>query len=384
MKKKVIYISWVKLNNKIAQDWYLNYLLQSGLNVEYWDISGILRQKFSTYSDSIFDIVRNIKSWKNFELLIQSTENRNAVYVVLISPSWPTRRPFQILSKHLKKVVFIDWGEMPYSKAARIEKIFYWISHNPIKLAQLTLEKLLWFVMKKFKVIKPFDIIFYVGDMPYKKKMFSKKAVPINFSDYEDFLRIKVKDKNSIVNYKYAVFIDQNLPYHLDFELLNLPTVTAKKYYKSLNNFFSLIEKQYKIRIVIAAHPTADIKKSEFYGRQVFKMQTAELIKDAEFVLMHTTSAVSFAILNFKPIIFFYTEEMFKLKTPTILDGIFSLSKYLGEKAYNIDMIYESRKFKIQQPRKQFFTKYKYRYLTSKLSENILSSEIFLREINSI
>ena len=106
------------------------------------------------------------------------------------------------------------------------------------------------------------------------------------------------------------VFLDINLPYHSDLAFCGRPQIDPVAYYRSLNRFFGLLEREYGIEVIIAAHPRADYDRTTFEGRQIFRLVTAELVRDAEFVLSHTSTAMSYAVLNAKPLIFIYTDAM--------------------------------------------------------------------------
>ena len=47
MSKKVIYVSWTKLTDKYARDWYIDHLIQNGIEVEYWDVSALIRGQYN-------------------------------------------------------------------------------------------------------------------------------------------------------------------------------------------------------------------------------------------------------------------------------------------------------------------------------------------------
>ena len=73
-------------------------------------------------------------------------------------------------------------------------------------------------------------------------------------------MALKSKSNKKLVDGKYVVFLDQNLLHHTDFirEKVKL-NIQKDKYYEQLNTLFEKIENQFGFRVVIAAHPRANI-----------------------------------------------------------------------------------------------------------------------------
>ena len=42
--KKVIYVSFIRLTDKVSSDWHIDYLIAKGMTVEYWDIVTLVRE----------------------------------------------------------------------------------------------------------------------------------------------------------------------------------------------------------------------------------------------------------------------------------------------------------------------------------------------------
>jgi hypothetical protein len=91
VSRKVIYVAWVKLTEKYAQDYYVNHLIENGVEVEYWDVVALLRQQHNEVGELDADHLRVLKSYDEFENLVQLKENADAVYVMLITLTWQTR-----------------------------------------------------------------------------------------------------------------------------------------------------------------------------------------------------------------------------------------------------------------------------------------------------
>ena len=171
------------------------------------------------------------------------------------------------------------------------------------------------------------------------------------------------------------------MPYHSDLALDGLKTVVPSDYYRSLNRFFSIIEEQQGIKIVIAAHPKTNLNLDVFEGREVYRLITAEIVKDAKFVITHHSTSLNYAVLNMKPCIFIYTNEMEDLYANSRVKEIKSLANFIDAPVYNIDKFKPVDKLSVNKPNLARYDEYKYSFLTSKEVENLSSSDIFLKEI---
>jgi hypothetical protein len=202
-------------------------------------------------------------------------------------------------------------------------------------------------------------------------------------SDYDTY-RDKVNQKTRIVTGQYIVFLDINLPFQSDLALSGDAPLNADEYYSSLNRFFMLIEKVYDTKVVIANHHKAHYTSQMFEGRECYHGKTAELVRDADFVISHHSTSIGYAVLNRKPIVFIYTNEMQKLYRNCRIRWIQDLAQYFELPVYNIDHITDGSQVTIKTPDRKRYDSYKYSYLTSHESENTSSAETFWREITAL
>jgi hypothetical protein len=145
-----------------------------------------------------------------------------------------------------------------------------------------------------------------------------------------------------------------------------------------------LLEREYGIRVVIAAHPKANYDAAVFEGRPMHRLVTAELVRDAEFVLSHTSTALSYAVLNLKPLIFIFTDEMAAAYRDTIIREMQCYASYLDVPICNIDAIARGAQVTIASVNPERYAKYKYNFLTTHESEQTSTDEVFLRELRAL
>lgn len=103
----------------------------------------------------------------------------------------------------------------------------------------------------------------------------------------------------------YVVYVDNFFPFHPDILKRDSrvdPARLALAFHASLNSFFSEVERCHGCRVVIAAHPSSVYDGNPFGGREIVHDRTCELIKGCKAACMHTSNALSFAILFDKPL----------------------------------------------------------------------------------
>jgi hypothetical protein len=140
----------------------------------------------------------------------------------------------------------------------------------------------------------------------------SAEVINVHAFDYDIFLRLKSLDKKFTP--PFGVFIDQDLCFHPDFIRQGVPAVvTPARYFPALCSSLRSIGRKFGIEIRIAAHPRATYAQrgvSYFAEFPLHYSQTAELIRDSEVVVCHDSTAIHFAVLFEKPMIFVTTDEL--------------------------------------------------------------------------
>lgn len=358
---KIVFLSYMRLSDRVAKTWFINEFKNKGINVEYWDLVAILRENHHEYGEITPDYLKVIKSQTEFKVKIKS-ENPQSIYIPLFPIDTTTYKIYRNLSKIGAKYVYIDWGAMPlYGHQLNntlMRKIMNLIKTPTLLLPFLNSKKVL--LMCKIGFIKKFKIIFAAGEFLENSNKHAIKKIPIAFADFEEYqLSTYIKSE---VKSKYAVFLDINLPFQSDLALLKMQRVNSEKYYDELESFFTKVEIQYDLEVKIAAHPKSSPDEKKFKGRIVERLKTAEMVREAELVICHQSTSLSYAVLNSKPIFFIYTEEMLEKYKNTVVNEIENLASYFDSKAINIsdlDSISLSSNPKINQNRyEQYIDKY--------------------------
>lgn len=379
--RKVIYVSFVRLTDKISRDWYIDYLIEKGANVEFWDIVSLVREEHIDAGMKTVAYLHIFRTYNELEARLCLPENREAFYVMLISYGGRFTRIIRLLSKYNCRMLFIAQGALPSLSRPTWWKILNHLGH-PLRLLKIIFDMPKVYAYRRLKLIKPFDIIFAAGAVMMEYDKYAAKMVPINLFDYDHYRRIKSEEGRDVKG-RYAVFLDVYLPYHNNLRLQDWPAVNPGSYYRSLNRFFGLLEMEYGIKVVIAAHPTANYSREAFQGREIYRLRTPELVRDAEFVITHHSTSISYAVLNVKPVIFIYTNEMLSLYKETAVRLIHAQATYLDSPIYNVDEITQGKQLVIKEVALNRYEDYKYNFLTTHESEHTTTQEIFWREINA-
>lgn len=154
--------------------------------------------------------------------------------------------------------------------------------------------------------------------------------------DYDIYLKIKNASDDSKAG--YALFIDQNYCFHSDFiyEGMSFPT-TPEKYIPAISKALHKISNDLEVTMCVAAHPRSSYTQRDqkyFEAISIKYGATAKLIRDCSVVLCHDSTAIQFAILFKKPVIFVTTDE---LNASVWGASIEAFACELGKSVINID-----------------------------------------------
>lgn len=309
--KKIIYLSWSRLSDRIFKDYYIEGLINEGFLVEYWDLISLLREEHVDAGEFSPEFLRIFKDYAEFEFALK--ENSNQIFWLLVDYNRISRRLFHILNKYGVKCISIQEASRPLflTKKSFFKKICTYLL-NPKKLYLMALDFLVYKYDKFFLKVSPTDIVFKTGSASRLPDWHAKKVVRINSIDYQKY-KISSQSSKKILNYKYAIFLDSCVPFHNDHKILNRKTVNPKNYYCKLNHFFDQFENKYNLKVIISAHPSAIYEENPFGGRSIFRMLTSDLTKNAEIAFGDASLSMAYAVLYRKPIVLVVSNEILKL-----------------------------------------------------------------------
>jgi hypothetical protein len=395
MTNKVIYINYQPITSSYYYNYFLDKCVDNAIEIEYWDLSKWFFPSVDFHTDFEFKNVKFIKSKSDLQNILTIQDIKSSIFITNITYNFKVIKLFHVLTNFNCNLVFFARGMFPVDNKSitsnfinKVLKLNFRRIVSGFKNKMFLLFDKLAILIKKYKFIKTFDVVFVAGsdggftigngseiDLKYAE------IVPINYFDYDKYLSVVQNDSTPLIDVEYCVFMDQYLANHPDIALCGLENVNSTVYYSDLNNYFEFVEREFNKKVVIAAHPKAIEYKTNnpFLGRQIFFDKTCELVKDASFVLTHHSTAISFSILFNKPIIFLNSKEI-KRAMPELYRFTDFLGDYLKSEVIYFDEFNskDNLKFNVDL---NIYKDYKYKFLTSPQSENNFTSDIFIQTL---
>lgn len=386
---KIIYISYQPLTAIFERNFYIKELQEAGVEIEYWDLTNIYKPGLELNHSLTAAYVKPFSSIKEIRLALN--RNKGALFVVFITLTHEVSDLFRVLAQADVQTCFFARGMLP---APVLNAPF--LTKLKKKAGQLTslryinrvISNYLLSKVKGLGYIKTHNIVFTAGSegiytvgMGAEKERSSARLIPVNSLDYDHYLSLK-QHRQRLIEGPYAVFLDIYLPYHPDLAIVGMKSIDAEEYFRSLNMFFDKLESTYHVKVVIAAHPKADYTVNPYNGRTILMNKTADLVSDASFVISHISTAVSFAVLFSKPVLFAYNNQIYKSYKHNMFQQIKHFSEVLKAPLINIDE--DNIKLNKLFVHEEAYMDYKYKYLTSLDTQHTSTKEIIfsLLEIN--
>jgi hypothetical protein len=376
----VIFLSYLPLTKKLENDLYIPDLRAKGVNPVYWDVSHIFFPSMRLADQIEVDYVRVFQSLGELEQEISRTEYATVPFLVYITQDWSTRKLFRILTRHRRLIDYFALVCLPLAQCSTSKRGWKTILKNIITEKGFMNERLRSLairVMKRIGYLKPFDRVFCAGEAGRAAHADAREFVPFHFFDYDVVLQLGVQEPSK--EGPYAVFLDNYYPHHPDFKANGRPSLDPDQYYTALNRWFGEVEREWGISVVIAAHPKAEYNPEQFRGRRIVKYNTASLVQDSELVVAHYSSAISFAVIYSKPILFLTSDQINSLYKYRDACYIRTLAEYLVAPLLNMDRpesFMETQQELIVNIER--YNAYKYDHLVSRSQEGRTSAQILI------
>ena len=282
-KIKIIFVHPSQLSERWLNYYHLDEL-QNAFDIEYWDCSALANPNFKAKEMQERPYLQVIKNIGDFKENINRI-SKDSLIVNDLHANVANYPLYMNIAKRFNHRIYFDF--FANTQGVHKSKLFS-------KLATSNLKDLICYILIRRK------FHFYVFSSRYS----SDGRYRINHPDFEVYQKVaKDSINNNLSN--YVVYVDNFFPFHPD--ILNRdphvdPTRLAPLFYGSLNSFFSKVEQHFGCKVVIAAHPSSVYTNNPFDGRDIIYNKTCELIKDCTAVCMHTSNALSYAILFNKPL----------------------------------------------------------------------------------
>lgn len=143
------------------------------------------------------------------------------------------------------------------------------------------------------------------------------KNIYVHSIDFDEYLKNrKYKTaENEDQSGPYILFVDQNFFDHSDQVNFcnNQKWINDEEtFIEEMHNFLDEVEKQFSLKVVVAAHPSKAARIKELYnGREIVYGNTCGYIKNAEYVIACCSGAIGYAVLYRKKMLI-YTSNIIK------------------------------------------------------------------------
>lgn len=299
------------------------YFLKKYFDVEFWDISSIFNSRISLYAKK--NKINNKIDSKFFyqihtysKLLKNLLANKSGYFFDLTTFN-------SIFFSLIQKIAVLKGLIKVHLTTALVPKSIF-LSKKKKLLNILNSRNLLSFlnfffiyITNKISLfIKPHSsIAFIAGKEEIKHYKAKTKIVYSNSLDFNKYLSEKKINNKKLQKEKFILFIDTATFDHPENFYRNKKVNNAliNKYYHDLKHFLSNLHMKTNLKIYISLHPRASTsqiyknKIKKIFKDKYFKIvsgHTSIYIKNCKLVISHASSALQFAILWFKPVVFYY------------------------------------------------------------------------------
>jgi len=384
---KVVFFSGTRFTERDYQRFGIAILQQNGFKVEIWDGSAIIypkaQGKVSLVGENASIIDKTFFRIKDLENSIAAC-SKNSIIICLFSLNTKTLPIFRLLSKNN-----ITWG-VNNTNSLPVPKMYYSASTKYRHyLSRLLKDNLLTstqafankIILKHYYLfgVRPAAYVLMGGtrstdfiNTPIDR---STQRIKMHSMDYDTYLEEKnnpeEKDERLCVFIDTYSTTDPDRFYHGEGSTY-YPT---EAYYRNINWFFEHLENRFGYRIIILSHPKMRPAEDQkiFGNRERIYGKTAHYVKNAACVLTHESTAISFAILFKKPILFLTSHEINQMPNGR---NINTFAELLGKKPINIDNPFPSELENLQEVDISLYNGYVSSYITQ-IPNDIPSWQVF-------
>jgi hypothetical protein len=142
----------------------------------------------------------------------------------------------------------------------------------------------------------------------------SRRMIRAHNFDYDIYLEL-LKSTGTAAG-RYAVFIDQDYCFHPEYVYQNIvPLITPERYFPAVCKALTAISAALELDVRVAAHPRSTYEERGLDCFAAFPIEygrTGELVRGCSLVVCHDSTAIQFAVLFGKPVIFLTTDELIR------------------------------------------------------------------------
>jgi len=335
MTYSLIFLTSSTINKRLIESLYPysnNDLIK---NIVFFSTQNYLGNKLSLM-ETKNDIIKHKVIYSNSKShTIKYIENikKNALVINDLNINYENKFIFDTCIRNKVNTGFLIWDYTANRKKDIQEKIFLGIKY-PLQTIKYLLKS------KKINLINftP-KVMFCAGSYSYNKysKLRGKSnIIKAYHPDYSKYIKSK-NPVDTIINKPYAVLIGDVWPELHPDQISNNVFPKNKifdyDYEIKMLTFLKNLKKVTNLEIIISKHPRGNYspiidKECKFYKNK----KTADLVNGSSLVIITSSNAINFALLNSKPIIF-YKYEGFSYNHKR---QILSSAKFFDKNVFNI------------------------------------------------
>lgn len=385
---KIVYFVEAYFNERDYRRFGIEIFEDNGFDVEVWDFTPFIAP--DEYKRTTTPPAFHCHNWRLYQSkreALGAISKLDSTYFIisLIHYSPNSVCVHRMLSQ--KKIKYcVDTMALPIvdrsgiALSKRFSQKFKLVNWN------MVLRKIFFLIPYRLLNVNPADFVLARGEKYGTSGLAVAANSEIVWAHYYDYdIYLTQADKLGPVDINTGVFIDEYLPFHPDYAYSGLSApVTPDEYYTRLCSFFDYLESKNGSKIIIAAHPRSRYEDlpNYFGGRPVIRDKTSELVRTSGFVIMHTSTAINFAILYKKPVIIVttdkYDEGWSEDPTPEWLANFF------GKNVHNLDYPFELDLQKELYVDEKKYHAYRNFYIKKDGTEELQSWQILANRIKNI
>ncbi len=287
-----------------------DYFTSKGYTVLYLDISSLLKKLKieSTCPPELNRFVISFSKRHEFDAFIQSHKENSIIVTdvgLLANSAWMYVSIFRAQIPYIvfENTVFprIIAKETYHSIKIDLIKFFRRLHLKKVLMKPQDLYDFMWAVISK---IPAKMIITSRSSLSSEIRSLQGKQTTIKYTVSLDYRLSSNLTEDILIPGNYAVFIDQYFVHHPDFKTNHIiSNFSEKEYYGELNKYLKAFSDYTGLKVIIAAHPRrSSARTNDFLPEfELFYNKTAELIKGSSLVLLHFSTAISFAVIFNRP-----------------------------------------------------------------------------------
>jgi hypothetical protein len=326
---KVVYLIDYPMNDRDAKRFGLAELHAAGLSIEVWDLSQfyfpMASEREIVRPDHVnLTIISEIEQFRELCSTLKSNDVVIAIGCLSVGQIWKGRDLLRLISTTPAWWTSISSGTLPtletentfgFSFGLRAKKVVSFFAH-PVKFSAVLVRfgpYWLRFIQKiqsgmRIRLtIRPLDHVWAGTVVAGKASLLFHEGVSVTYIHTLDYdLVLALEDGGEELS-PSLVFIDSMGPLHPDYLVHGNPSsITMCAHSEIVCRGLDHIEKQFKNRIVIAAHPraTPGLMEPWYGGRTLIYNQTAKMIANANVVIVaEGSTAIGLAATFRKPLV---------------------------------------------------------------------------------